>query len=91
MKELIGAALVFVIVGVAIMIGGAMVVKTKNVTITIANEGNASNPSNALISSMASNAGTALSTYTSLLPILALAVVGGLALFYLLGFIGRSV
>lgn len=91
MKELIGAALVFVIVAVSVIIGGAMVSKTKNVTMTIANEGNASNPSNALITSLASDTGNALTTFTSLLPILALAVVGGLALFYLLGFLGRAV
>lgn len=84
MRELIGAALVFVVVAVAVMIGGAMISKTKNVTSTIA-------PGETLVTTLATDAGNALTTFTSLLPILALAVVGGLALFYLLGFLGRAV
>jgi len=83
MKELIGAALVFIVVAVAVMIGGAMIEKTKNVTLTIA-------PASTLITTLADDTGSALSTLTSLLPILALAVIGGLAIFYLLGFMGRA-
>ena len=83
MKEIIGAALVLIVVAVAVMIGGAMIAKTENVTLGIA-------PNSTLISTLATDTGTALTTLTSLLPILALAVIGGLAIFYLLGFMSRA-
>lgn len=83
MKELLGAGLVFIVLSVSLMIGGAMVAKTKNVTIDIANN-------DSLIYTLAADTGDALSTLTSLLPLLALAVVGGLALYYLISFMGRN-
>src|SRR5690606_12338574 len=85
MKELLGAALTFIALAVAVMIGGAMIDKTENVTLTIA-------PGSTLITTLANDTGTALTTLTSLLPIVALAIVGGMALFYVLNFLagGRS-
>lgn len=83
MRELLGAVITFVTVAVVVMIGGAMISVTQNVTIGIA--GNST-----FINTLSTNTGNALTTLTSLLPILALAIVGGLAIFYLLGFLGRG-
>jgi hypothetical protein len=84
MRELIGAALVFVVVVVSLIIGGALVSKTENVTADIA-------PGETLVSDLATSGGDALTTFASLLPIMALAIVGGLSLFYLMTFLGRNV
>jgi hypothetical protein len=83
MKELLSAGILFVVLSVALMIGGAMIAKTENITLTIA-------PGSTLITTLATDTGNALTTLTSLLPIVALALVGGLAIFYLLTFMGRS-
>ena len=83
MKELLSAGILFVVLSVALMIGGAMIAKTENITLTIA-------PGSTLISTLATDTGSALTTLTSLLPIVALALVGGLAIFYLLTFMGRT-
>ena len=84
MRELIGAALIFVVVAVSLIIGGALVAKTANVTSDIA-------PESTLVDTLAVDVGDALTTFASLLPIMALAIVGGLALFYLMSFLGRNV
>lgn len=81
MKDLLGAGLTFVILAVSLMIGGAMIAKTENVTLGIA-------PGSTLITTLSSDVGSALTTLTSLLPIVALALVGGYAIAYLLGFVG---
>jgi hypothetical protein len=83
MRELLSAVLVFIAIAVAAMIGGAMIDKTQNVTLTIA-------PGSTLITSLYTSLSTALTTLTSMLPIVALAIVGGIALFYVLGFLGGS-
>lgn len=83
MREVLGAGVTFVVLAVVIMIGGAMVSKTQNVTYGIA--GNTT-----FINTLTTNTGDALTTLTSLLPILALAIIGGLSIFYLLGFLGRG-
>jgi hypothetical protein len=84
MRELLGVGLVLVVTVIALVIGGAMVAKTANVTKAIA-------PESTLVTTLATSGGDALQTFASLLPILALAAVGGMALFYLIGFMGRSV
>ena len=96
MKELLSAGILFVVLSVALMIGGAMIAKTENITLTIA-------PGSTLITTLATDTGAALTTLTSLLPIVALALVGGLAIYklhlkcqmmfnriYLLTFMGRT-
>jgi hypothetical protein len=80
-KELIAAGLGFVVLAVTLMIGGAMISKTQNVTAGIVSN-------TTLINQLESDTGNALTTMTGLLPIVALALVGGLAIFYLLGFMG---
>ena len=83
MRDLLGAALVFIALAVAVMIGGAMIDKTQNVTLTIA-------PGSTLINTLASDTGNALTTLTSMLSIVALALIGGISLQYVLGFLGAG-
>lgn len=79
--DLLSAVMIFIVIAVASMIGGAMIAKTQNVTLGIA-------PGSTLINTLATDTGGALSTLTSLLSIVALAIVGGLALRFLYGFLG---
>ena len=81
-QQLYALGVGFVILIVTLMIGGAMVAKTENVTLSIA-------PGSTLITTLATDGGSALTTMTSLLPILALAFVGGLAIAALVGFMGN--
>jgi hypothetical protein len=83
MKELLSAGILFVVLSVTLMIGGAMIAKTENITLTLA-------PGNTLITQLATDTGSALTTLTSLLPIVALALVGGLAIFYLLSTLSHT-
>lgn len=87
LNELLGAGILFVVLAVAMMIGGAMIAKTENITLSLV-----SNTSGGytLIQSLATDTGSALTTLTSLLPIVALALVGGLAIMYLLTFMNRG-
>lgn len=62
------------------MVGGAMVVQTENITLDLVG-------TSTLISSLATDVGSALTTITSLLPLLGLGVLGGLTIFYLMGFL----
>lgn len=92
MKEVLGAGITFVMLAVVIMIGGAILSKTQNVTLGLLGNYNSSAPTatQQLVITLGTNTGDALTTLTSLLPILALSVIGGLAIFYLLGFLGRG-
>lgn len=83
MREVLTVILTFVVSGVIVMVGGAMVVQTENITLDIVPP--AVN-STSLVSNIATDVGTALTTITSLLPLLGLAVIGGLTIFYLMGF-----
>ena len=85
MRDLLGAAIIFIALAVSTMIGGAMISVTQNVT-----QGLVSNTSSGytLIGTLATSTGNALTTLTSLLPIVALALVGGVALYYVVGFLG---
>ena len=82
MRELVGVVLSIIVIGVGLMIGGAMVAKTKNVTITITNN-------DSLIYDIGDAVGNTMTTTAQLLPILVLAAIGGLALAYLIVSIGR--
>ncbi len=82
MKDLLYGGLIIVVLSVSLMIGGAMIAKTENVTLTIA-------PGSTLITTLATDTGSALTTLTSLLPLPVLALVGGLAIAYLFSFFGQ--
>jgi hypothetical protein len=82
MREVVGVVLSIIVIGVALMIGGAMVSKTQNVTLTITNNDTTITPIyTAVVNTM--------STTAQLLPILVLAAIGGLALAYLIVSIGH--
>jgi hypothetical protein len=82
MREVVGIVLSIIIIGVGLMVGGAMVAKTKNVTIEITNN-------DSLTYELAEAVGDTMTTTAQLLPILVLAAIGGLALAYLIVSIGR--
>ena len=79
MKDLTSSALGFITVAIIIMLGGGIVAMTNSTVATATNNAT-------LVDSLNTDVGTALTTFTTMLPILALAVVGGLALMYVLGF-----
>lgn len=79
MKELINAGLSFVALAVVLAVGVGIVVMANESVVTIVGNGT-------ILDTVVANVGTALTTFTALLPILALAIVGGLALAYVLGF-----
>lgn len=81
MRDLVGGALGFVVVAVVLIIGGAIVAETVTTSVDIS--GNST-----LVQDLSTNTGTALTTFSSMLTIVALALIGGLALFYVLGFVG---
>jgi hypothetical protein len=83
MKELIDSGLAFVIIAVVLVIGSGIVVMTNTAVKDVV--GNST-----LLDTIVENVGSALTTFTSLLPILGLTVVGGLALAYVMGFLGRG-
>lgn len=99
MRTLLMAALVFVVIAVSVLIGGAMIAKTFNVTYGLAtvadgylvNESVHTGQGELLVNTMHTDTGNSLSTLTSLLPIVALAAVGGIAIAYLLGYFGQKV
>jgi hypothetical protein len=82
MREVVGIVLSIIVIGVGLMVGGAMVAKTKNVTIEITNN-------DSLTYELAEAVGDTMTTTAQLLPILVLAAIGGLALAYLIVSIGR--
>ena len=82
MQDLLNAGIAFIVLAVVVMIGGGIVSMTASTVKTTVGS------NDSLITSLSSNMTTALTTFTSLLPVLALAVVGGIALAYVLGFFG---
>jgi len=80
MRDLVSAGLVFVALAVVLMIGGGIVSLTSSTVQGVVGENDTLTPD------LYTGLSTALTTFTSLLPILALAVVGGIALAYVLGF-----
>jgi len=81
MRDLLSAGIAFIVLAVVIMIGGGIVSMTASTVGSVVT--NAS-----LTNSLSEDLATALTTFTSLLPVLALAVVGGISLAYVLGFFG---
>ena len=85
-RELLVWAVTFIAIGVATMIGGGLIEQTKATVGAAVGE-------TQLVNDTYDNSGDTITTFTSYLPILGLAVVGGLALFYVvrsLGMIGGS-
>jgi len=79
MIELIQTGIGFIALAAALAIGGGIVVLTQNQVVNIT--GNSS-----LLDTLIASTGTALTTFSSMLAVLALAITGGLALWYILRF-----
>ena len=73
----------FIVLAIVFMIGVSIFVMTQNVTETVINDTN-----NALVNDVSTYGGNAITTFVQFLPILAIAIVGGIAIMYLMGFMG---
>lgn len=82
MRDLTAVGMTFVALAVIVMIGGAMVSLTSSTVTSIVGA------NDTLVPTVYTDLQEAITTFTSLLPLVALAVIGGLALFYVLGFLG---
>jgi len=83
MRELLAAATVVVVLAVVVFIGGGLVEKTYNVV-------NSSIGGSATLDSLKSDVSSTMTTLTSLLPVVILALIGGLAIVYILQYLGRT-
>jgi len=80
MRGLFALALGIVVAIAGLMIGTAIVTQTYSTV-------NSTAPS-ATLNTVNTNAGTGLTTFSGFLPVIVIAGVGGLALAYLIGFLG---
>ena len=85
-RALVPAAVAFIVVAVLLMIGGAIQATTVNVANNVTNNAT-------LVGSLGTSTGNALTTFGNFLPIIAIAIVGGLAVGAIIqfgGFAGRG-
>jgi hypothetical protein len=89
MKDALNGGLMFVVLAVAMSIGGAILVMSNTTVDNITNPdpGNVTTAST-LMSNITFYAGQAVVTFVQFLPVLAIALVGGLALYYILSYVG---
>lgn len=87
MNDIVMYALGFATVIVVVVISGAVAVLANNQVTATLSDMNVTAPS--WYTSTVTNAGNALSTFGGFLPILAIAIVGGLAMFYVMNFMNR--
>ena len=80
MRELIGAGVTFVVLAAALLMGAGIMSKTYTVV-------NASAPSTTL-NTVNTDTGSSITTFTGFLSIVAIALVGGLALWYMVSYLG---
>ena len=86
MQELIAPALALIVIAVLFMIGASIVLTTQDVTNGVVNE---SELNSTLLSDTSTATANGITTFVNFIPILAMVIVGGLALGYLLNF-GRG-
>jgi len=79
MSKLVGATLVLVMLVIGVMITGTAMARTDNVSDSVS-------PNDTMLASLADEADTALTVFTSFIPILTLLLIGGLVMFYLMGY-----
>lgn len=82
-KDLLGMGLIFGALIVALIIVGAMASEAYDVGIDVATN-------DTLINNLWDSSTTALTTFADFLPIIAIALVGGMAVAYLFGFLGST-
>lgn len=83
MRELLAAGITFGVIAVAMMIMAGLVTQSYGTVLDIVGAANAS-----LLNTTYSSSSTAITTFMSLLPVVGLALVGGLAIYYVLAYIG---
>lgn len=81
MRNLLDIGISFGVLAVAMVIITGLVVQTQSVV-------NNTTGTSALLNNMVTYTGNALTTFAQYLPILALAILGGMAIAYVVGFIG---
>lgn len=81
MKDALNGGLMFVVLAVAMSIGGAILVLSNKTTTDITG-------TSTLMSNITYYAGQAVVTFVQFLPVLAIALVGGIALYYILSYVG---
>ena len=79
-RTLLYGGLTLIVLLVALVIGAAMIDKTTNVSATIA-------PSGTLTTATSTSIANTYTTFTGVLPLAALGMVGAVALFYLFGIV----
>jgi len=88
MKDILNAGLTFVILIVVLFIGGSIAVMTGSTVDNTLEDQNVNMSNYDWFTDTKEGAGNAMSTYAQFLPVIAIAVVGGIALFYVLNYLG---
>lgn len=84
MNALVAGAIAFVVIGMVLMIGQGMN------SLTYATVSSISGANSTALGTVNTNVGTANTTFSSFLSILAIALVGGLSVAYVVSYIGRG-
>jgi len=88
MRDLLAVVTSIIAMAAILMVGGAIISKTFNVTYGILPVGTADqNATLASLTSMKTDVFSSLTTLTGFLPVLIIAVIGGYAIFYVVNFL----
>lgn len=83
-RNLLGSGLSLIVLLVALMIGATMVDKSRQIANNITNDNGTTTIA------IGNDVQATMTTFTGLLPLAVLGLVGGISLVYFLGFIGRA-
>ena len=83
MRELLAVTTSIVALAAILMVGGAIISKTYNVSLTLT-------PAETSLTTMKTDVFSSLTTLTSFLPVLIIAIVGGYAIYYVVSFLRGS-
>lgn len=83
MRELLAAGITFGVIAVAMMLIAGLVTQSYGTVYNIVGAANST-----LLNSTLASSSSAINTFMSLLPVVGLALVGGLAIYYVLAYIG---
>lgn len=85
MKALLGAAITFIVIVVVSLIGIGIVEQSRTITSGVVGA------NTTLMNTTYTSGGSAITTFMSLLPLIALALIGGMAVYYLISSVGGAV
>jgi hypothetical protein len=83
MRELLSVVTSIIAMAAILMVGGAIISKTHNVSLTLV-------PSETSLTTMKTDIFSSLTTLTGFLPVLIIAVIGGYSIFYVVNFLRGS-